>query len=670
MEVIMRNLTIDDFKNFKFLSGIEHSPDGKHAAYVLHEVDMENNRYLSNLHLLQVDSGETKKLTAFNKESGFKWLDDENIIFTTIRDDKDKEEMESLKEFTQVYKINIHGGEADKYIRFNKKVTNYEILYNGMILASAYYDSNSKDQLTLDEKELSDELKRLKEEKDYEVLEEIPYWSNGNGFTSRKRDRLCLFDEKGQFVEYLSGEYTNVESIKLNEKKDQAVITSSTFMDKEELYNELSIFDGAGIVKLETTGLAISSAEFLSENKLILSATDMKILGINENAKFYIYDLEKGELKLITEDLDISLYSSVGSDSRYGGGKSRRVDNGMLYFTTTQGTDSYIMKVDESGKISAVMTEEGSVDAISVHNGSILYIGMKNTSLQELYGILDKENQKLTSYNDWVKEEIKLSIPEPLSLEREDGESIDGFILKPVDYKKGTKYPVLLEIHGGPKTVYGSVFYHELQYFANSGYFVIFSNPRGSDGKGNEFSDIRGQYGMIDYEDLMNFTDLALEKYEDMDKDNLFVTGGSYGGYMTNWIIGHTDRFKAAASQRSISNWISMFNTTDIGFYFADDQTAASPWDNHEKMWWHSPLKYADNVKTPTLFIHSEEDYRCWMAEGLQMFTALKYHGVESRLCLFREENHELSRSGKPKHRVRRLTEIDEWFKKFINLTN
>ncbi|MFH5837390.1 prolyl oligopeptidase family serine peptidase [Proteiniclasticum sp. C24MP] len=664
----MRNIAIDDFKNYKFLSGIEHSPDGKHAAFVLHEVDMEGNKYLSNLHLLDVSSNETRKLTAFNKESSFKWLDEENILFTTIREDKDKEESESLKEFTQVYKINIHGGEADKYIRFNKKVSAYEVLHNGIFLASAYYDNNSKDQLTLDEKELSDELKRLKEEKDYEVLDEIPYWSNGNGFTSRKRNRLSLFDEKGQFIKYLTGEYTNIESIKLSEKKDQAVILSSTFMDKEELYNELSIFDGAAVIKLETKGLTISYAEFLSENMLILTASDMKTLGINENSKFYTYNLENGALNLITEDLDISMYSSVGSDSRYGGGKSRVIDHEELYFTTTQGTDSYIMKIGAEGDIREVMTEEGSADAISVKDGNILFIGMKNTSLQEIYKVENGKSVKLTGFNDWIKDELKLSVPEPLSYTLEDGRTIDGFVLKPADYEEGKPYPALLEIHGGPKTVYGSVFYHELQYFASSGYFVIFCNPRGSDGKGNDFSDIRGKYGDIDYEDLMNFTDLALETYKDIDEDLLFVTGGSYGGFMTNWIIGHTDRFKAAASQRSISNWISMFNTTDIGYYFADDQTAASPWENHDKMWEQSPLKYADKVKTPTLFIHSEEDYRCWITEGLQMFTALKFHGVDSRLCMFRGENHELSRSGKPKHRVRRLTEMDEWFKKYKEL--
>ncbi len=139
------------------------------------------------------------------------------------------------------------------------------------------------------------------------------------------------------------------------------------------------------------------------------------------------------------------------------------------------------------------------------------------------------------------------------------------------------------------------------------------------------------------------------------------------GGFMTNWIIGHTKRFKAAASQRSISNWISKFATTDIGYFFVEDQQASTPWKDVEKLWFHSPpLKYADKVVTPTLFIHSEEDYRCWLAEGLQMFTSLKYHGVESKLVLFKGENHELSRSGKPKHRIRRLKEITQWFNRHL----
>lgn len=170
----------------------------------------------------------------------------------------------------------------------------------------------------------------------------------------------------------------------------------------------------------------------------------------------------------------------------------------------------------------------------------------------------------------------------------------------------------------------------------------------------------------MDYENIMQFADCMLEKYPDADKENFGVTGGSYGGFMTNWIIGHTDRFKAAVSQRSISTWISKELISDIGIWFAPDNQGTSTFENVEKMWWHSPLKYADKCKTPTLFIHSDADYRCNQVEGISMYTALVMNGCEARMCLFKGENHDLSRSGKPLSRIRRMEEILAWFDKYL----
>ena len=175
-----------------------------------------------------------------------------------------------------------------------------------------------------------------------------------------------------------------------------------------------------------------------------------------------------------------------------------------------------------------------------------------------------------------------------------------------------------------------------MQYWANEGYFVFFCNPRGGDGRGNEFADIRGKrYGVIDYNDLMEFTDTVLAKYPQIDPQHIGMAGGSYGGFMANWIVGHTNRFAAVASQRSISNFISKCLTTDIGYYHNLSAVQSDPWNSPAEMWERSPLKYADKCKTPTLFIQSDEDYRCWMTDALQMFTALRMHGVPTRLCLF-----------------------------------
>lgn len=413
-------------------------------------------------------------------------------------------------------------------------------------------------------------------------------------------------------------------------------------------------------------GFSYSSAHFLSDQEIVCRGNARERFGLNENSRFYLVSAQDGTKTLLTPDFETATWSTVGSDCRYGGGKAIQVDEGYLYFLTTENDSSYLNRMDKAGKMEKMSAKSGSVDSFSVKNGKILFIALRGLDLQELYSLSGGKEHKLTTFNKWVNQERKLSSPEPLSFEVTPGITIDGWVLKPVDFTPGQKYPAILDIHGGPKTVFGTVFFHEMQYWANEGYFVFFCNPRGSDGKGNEFADIRGKYGTIDYDDLMQFTDLVLEKYPDIDKDRLGVTGGSYGGFMTNWIIGHTERFKAAASQRSISNWISMGYTTDIGYYFAPDQIGATPWTDHAKLWDHSPLKYADRVKTPTLLIHSDEDYRCWVPEALQMFSALKYHGVESRLCLFKGENHELSRSGKPKNRIKRLEEITNWFNRFL----
>ncbi|MBQ6891013.1 MAG: S9 family peptidase, partial [Clostridia bacterium] len=274
------------------------------------------------------------------------------------------------------------------------------------------------------------------------------------------------------------------------------------------------------------------------------------------------------------------------------------------------------------------------------------------------------EAKRLTDFNGSAIEDRYIAQPEPLSIKSE-GLTIEGWVFKPFGYDPAQRYPAVFDIHGGPKTVYGPVFYHEMQYWAGKGYFVFFCNPKGSDGGDNAFADIRGGYGDVDYKNLMAFCDAVLAAYPTIDPKRVCETGGSYGGFMTNWIIGHTDRFCCCASQRSISNWLSFCGVSDIGNYFAPDQTGGDLYDDPATLWAQSPLKYAKNVKTPTLFIHSDEDYRCPLEQGLQMFSALVDRGIPARLCLFHGENHELSRSGKPLHRLRRLREITAWFDKY-----
>jgi dipeptidyl aminopeptidase/acylaminoacyl peptidase len=295
--------------------------------------------------------------------------------------------------------------------------------------------------------------------------------------------------------------------------------------------------------------------------------------------------------------------------------------------------------------------------------GEVLSVLLKEDALQELYvsGLTERSPVCVSSFNAANLEGRYVAKPEHL-LFASCNEMIEGWVLKPIDYDPEKTYPAVLDIHGGPKTVYGPIFYHEMQVWASAGYFVLFCNPIGSDGRGDAFSDIRGKYGTVEYQNLMDFTDVVMAKYPQIDPERMCVTGGSYGGFMTNWIIGHTARFCCAATQRSISNWISFYGVSDIGEWFCADQQAGNIDNDLEKLWDHSALKYASNVTTPTLFIHSDQDYSCPLEQGVQLFQYIRAKGVEARMVVFHGENHELSRSGQPKHRLRRLREITDWF--------
>jgi dipeptidyl aminopeptidase/acylaminoacyl peptidase len=669
----MEKIKIDDFSRYKFLSGIKHSPDGKHAAFTVYEPDFEGNKYNSCLWAMNTETGSCFQLTSFGSEKGFLWLDNDNLAFPGERDPKDKEKLEAGEEFTQLYKINIHGGEALPYLRLPIAAVNITILNDNSLMFLSEYNAGMPLYYTLSQEEREERLKYKKAEKDYEVLDEIPFWANNVGFVNKIRTGLFLYNIKEKKLTPITSGFTSVENYKLNKSKTKAVVILSEYTDKMPVVNKLAIYDiennsleilcGKAVDgKIFPENLSFSSAEFIDDDSIIYTASDCKRYGINENHKWYTMKLSTGETTCLIKDYETSLWVSVGSDCRLGASQTRQLYNGKVYFLTTECHNTYLNTIDSNAKVERIIGSEGAVDGFSVSDNSLLFIGLKGNRLQEVYKLSGGKEIQLTHFNDWVNEERSVVTPEYLKVETAPGVTIEGWIMKPSDFKEGIKYPAILDIHGGPKTVYGSVFIHEMQYWANHGYAVFFCNPRGSDGRGNEFSDIRGKYGTIDYDDLIAFTDEIISRYSFIDKDRIGVTGGSYGGFMTNWIIGHTDRFRAAASQRSISNWISKFCTTDIGYYFAEDQNGATPWNNYEKLWEHSPLKYADKVKTPTLFIHSQEDYRCWLAEGLQMFTALKYHGVEARLCMFKGENHELSRSGKPQHRLRRLKEITDWF--------
>jgi len=263
--------------------------------------------------------------------------------------------------------------------------------------------------------------------------------------------------------------------------------------------------------------------------------------------------------------------------------------------------------------------------------------------------------------------------PERFTAISRDGAEVDAWLVRPAGFEEGKRYPALLSIHGGPFSQYGTGFFDEFQVYAGGGYAVLYSNPRGGSGYSEAWGRaIRGPidgagpgWGSVDFEDVMGVVDTALARYDFLDPDRLGVIGGSYGGFLTSWTIAHTNRFKAAVSERAVNHHISAFGSSDVYWHF-ERQFGGPIWKHTNEMLRTSPVTYAEDIETPLLVIHSENDLRCDIEQGEHLFTLLRLLGKEVEMLRFPGEGHELSRSGSPAHRVQRFEAILEWFDRHL----
>ena len=660
----MKQLKLNSFFDYRFLSELNYSPDGDKAAAVISKADPDSNSYVSSIYLYK--SVDWKRLTAMDKERGYVWEDNDHILFPAVRTENDKKETEKDGPTTVFYRISTEGGEAERAFSLPLNVRRLERIDKKRWLVAGMVDPCFPDLYKAGEDARKEYMEREKKDADYEVFTSIPFYSNGGGYIKGRRTGLFIYDTETCGLIRFTVPLMDAESFAVSEGR----IFYSGFETgevMEALRSNLYAYDiGTGKT---TTLLELPCSIYdvtVYDGKLIILAESGSKYHISAEPKFYKVDTEAGHYELFSDNYD-SVGNSVGSDSRLGATHQIRTKKDGIYFIKTVRNDSVISKIDAEGKVTDVVKKAGSADDFDVNgNGDIILTGMYDGKLQEVYKAKDRIEQ-ISSFNEEVLKDTYTASFNKMTVMSE-GLDIDGWVLLPKDYDEKKSYPAILDIHGGPRTVYGEVFFHEMQFWANRGYFVFFCNPKGSSGRGLEFADITDEYGKTDFKNIMDFTDAVLERYPQIDKKRVGCTGGSYGGFMSNWILGHTDRFAAIATQRSISNWISFYGMSDIGYFFGKNQLAHDIYTDEglKRLWDQSPLKYINDMKTPTLFIHSNEDYRCPLEQGMQLFTALKEKGVPARFCMFKGENHELSRSGKPLHRERRLKEITDWMDKYL----
>ena len=646
----MRNkLELPDFLKYRFLSRLAASPDGAHCAFIVSQCNYQQNCYRQDVYILERKARKVRRITNSGNVSFAAWLDAETLL---VKSTYSGRAATSGKEATYYSSINIHTGDEEKYAEIPMRVKNLKVVDPDHFVILADYHMNAGD----------DKTKAVDGHTDYLIYDEIPFRRNGRGYCNKIRSRLYLYDRNIGSCSPISDESEEVEFFSLEQGKVLYSAKHYGSQQRKTFLNGLALYDIESKILtryIDDMSYRVRYSGILN-GKVVYAASDGKRYSYsNENPYFWCFD-EKNPVPLVFCKNEWSARNSVGSDSRFGVDDGMLARDGGIYYVGTRGGDSHLCHAALDGKITQLDFEKGSVDDFAVFDDEFIIIAMRGNNLGELYALKDGKEEKLTSFNDWVINERTLSTPELIKYEN-DGVPLQGYVMKPTEFDASKKYPAILTIHGGHKTAYGSVFYHEMQCWANSGFFVIYCNPRGSDGADNEFANVNGKYGVDDYSDIMRFTDVCIERFPQLDSERIGVAGGSYGGFLTNWIIGHTNRFKCAVSQRSISSWIYHFGTSDTGYQTPLSRPEGNFWEDFDSYWDHSPLKFAHRCVTPTLFIHSDEDYRCPVGGAEQMFTILQFNGVESRMCVFKGENHELSRSGKPRSRLGRLEEISSW---------
>ncbi len=652
----MNRILPQDLLKYQFPSNIKAAPHGHRAAFVLTSSDEADNCYHNDLYLLEQEA--IKRLGPVNRKGEYFWEDDTHIIFPVPPVKESRQQVS-----TTYYRLNISDCSTEKAFELPLKAGELHPAGRETYYFTAVIDCSHPDEYSMSEDDREKLIRERTENADYHIIENNVYYANGNGFIENTVSALFSYSAANGAVRRITAPDISVQAAAIVSGK--LIFSAGRRKKLSSRFGALYCYDflTESLTVLYDKEDFIISDIFDFNGQLLLLATDCAAYGLKQNPAFYL--LKNGEMCIFC-DPDLAYGSTIASDCRYVSGNKGQMFEKSLYFIATEENRASLMKLTPEGNVLPVSSAEGSVDCFTVTtDGTFLCTGLFENRPAEVYQI--GNDGHITRLSDFNGEAIRgkyIASPEMITIKSEE-QRIDGWILKPINYDRIKTYPGILHIHGGPKTAFGAAFFHEMQFWASLGYFVFYCNPMGSDGRGNDFMDIRGKYGTVEYQNIMDFTDAVLAKYPEIDRNRIAVTGGSYGGFMTNWIIGHTNRFACAVSQRSISDWISFYGTSDIGTYFAADQQAADFFDTPEKLWDKSPLKYAANITTPTLFIHSDEDYRCPIGQAQQLFTALSAKGVDAKLVWFKGENHELSRSGKPKHRIKRLTEIADWIEKY-----
>lgn len=682
------------------------SPDGRRVAFVVKRFDRESNEYPSAIWIASASfsgepaevAGESFTLRAPDPEprpftSGEhrdlrpRWSPDgRSIAFVSHREPEENA--------SQLYVIPVDGGEPRRIAAHPEEIEELAWSPDGTRIA----------YLVRDREEDRYGREREKDQPPRKIGRLI-YRLDSAGWTIDRPRHLFVIDVDGagEPLQLTAGEFQD-EGLAWSPDGERIAFTSARHETWDtDLATDLFVVPAGGgdPAQLTSTGAYFSSPSWSPDGGAIAFVWAPTPMNRPRHGRVGVIDLETREVRILSEDLDrnATTYPAV---------REPIWAEGDLYFSIEDQGNLHIYRVpaDGSGKPEPVLGENRWIVGLDIAAGTTALVVTTPIQPGELVLITDEtkraagelvetvgkkgksaakkglgagahgflQERQVTKFGAALTKEVELVPPLRFTATSPDGSEVEAWVMRPANFETGRRYPTLLNIHGGPFTQYGNKFFDESHVYTGAGYAVVYSNPRGSSGyseawgraiKGPKAEDPGSGWGGVDYDDLMAAVDEAIRRFPFIDPDRLGVIGGSYGGFMTSWIVGHTGRFKAACSERGVNNQLTMAFTSDLGPYFRS-YIGPTHLEDPEEYLRQSPITYVENVRTPLLILHSEQDLRCPVSQAEELFVALRMLGREVEFVRFPGESHELSRSGAPRHREERFRIILDFFDRHL----
>ena len=665
-----RAIVPEDLFKIAFVSAATISHDGKHVAFVVQRADLKKDAYLSNVWVAESDGSRVVQLTRGDGDAEPAWsADDRTLVFTRAHEGP-----------PQLFAIDLAGGEAHRLTHLEHGASTAVFSHDGKRIA---FQSNAVAEApasAVDWKALGLKAPAKHKKSDIRTLPWPRYQTNGAGYTYDKTPHIWTVYADGTNAKQLtsSADGENGPAWSPDDKQILYGATPLSSVEGDQGAMFVVASTGGTPARVPVAHYGAFPQEWTHDGKRILYAYSSR----HDSAGFPAFasvNPDGSDDRTHVAENAVLIGDGIISDTKENGNGCSALapDDGRLIADVSVPGATEIDAIDlRSGKPATIVGGGREIMdcSLSRDTKTIAYTALDATRLGEVYVWDGASNgsRQLTHLNDALNDTWTLSVPEQHAVSNAAGGTVAYWVLKPPNAVAGKRYPVILDIHGGPHTEFGNSFFDEFQVLAARGYTVVYANPRGSVGYGYDWSTaLDGNWGDAMFADETAVMDDVVKR-ADVDPARTFVSGGSYGGYATLWVIAHTNRFRAALAERVVSDIFTETLSADFAAPrgFEGPVGTSHAWGGalqaHTMLWQQSPLAHVADVHTPLLLLHGDADTRTPIAETLQEYEALKILGRPVELVEFPRENHDLSRTGEPIHRVERLHIMTDWFDRHL----